>query len=141
MYATTYGGAAAARARFVDDALSTATPAQLLTRLYDRLVLDLLRGEQALRAGERAAANAQLQHAQDIVAELLSSLDTSAWEGGPGLASLYAYLLTELVAANVAGDAERVAACRGHVEPLRDAWHEAARLAVPTSAVAVGQVL
>lgn len=140
MYATTYG-ATAARARFVDDALSTATPAQLLTRLYDRLVLDLLRAEQALRAGERGPANTQLQHAQDIVAELLSSLDTSAWEGGPGLASLYSYLLTELVGANVEGDADRVAACRGHVEPLRDAWHEAARLAASTTAVAVGQVL
>ncbi|GAB4062357.1 hypothetical protein GCM10028777_01860 [Angustibacter speluncae] len=140
MYATTYG-ANAARARFVDDALSTATPAQLLTRLYDRLVLDLLRAEQALRAGERGPANTQLQHAQAIVAELLSSLDTSAWEGGPGLASLYSYLLTELVGANVEGDADRVAACRGHVEPLRDAWHEAARLAASTTAVAVGQVL
>ncbi len=64
--------------------------------LYDRLVLDLARGRQAQLDGDREAANEQLGHAQDIVAELLSSLDVDAWEGGPGLASLYRWLLREL---------------------------------------------
>jgi flagellar protein FliS len=142
VYAPTYG-TAAARARFVDDSLATASPALLLTRLYDRLVLDLVRAEQAQRAGDRAAAGTQLLHAQDVVAELLASLDVSAWDGGPGLAALYSFLLTELVGANVDGDADRTASCRALVEPLRDAWHEAARTAAPTagSFAGVGQAL
>ncbi len=140
MYAPAY--TAAARARFVDDALTTASPAVLLTRLYDRLVLDLARAETAQRDGDRLAAGTQLLHAQDIVAELLSSLDTAAWAGGPGLAALYGFLLTELVSANVTCDPERTASCRALVEPLRDAWHEAARGAVTGgSVVGVGQAL
>ncbi len=140
MYAPTYG-TAAARARFADDALATASPAVLLTRLYDRLVLDLARAEQALRTGDRATANSQLQHAQDVVAELLSSLDVTVWDGGPGLAALYGFLLTEMVDANITADADRTAACRTLVEPLRDAWHEASRSAAGSLGAVVGQAI
>jgi flagellar protein FliS len=94
--------------------------------LYDRLVLDLNRGEQAQRAGDRGTATSSLGHAQEIVAELLSSLDQSAWDGGPRLAAIYTWLLKELIGAIVTGDAERTAACRACAEPLRDAWAEAA---------------
>jgi flagellar secretion chaperone FliS len=116
----------ALRARYLADSIATASPARLLVMLYDRLVLDLERGEQALLARDRAAASQQLLHAQDIVLELRTSLQVDAWAGAPGLASLYTFLLTELVRANVAGDAARVAACRGLVEPLADAWRAAA---------------
>src|SRR3954468_18727539 len=121
---------AALRERYIGDTVTTASPGKLLVMLYDRLVLDLDRGEQAIIAGDRQGAPRQLLHAQDIGAELYATLDVDAWSGGPGLASLYVYLLTELVQANVRGDAERVAACRGSVEPLRDAWREAASAAV-----------
>ena len=116
----------AVRTRYLDDTVATASPAKLLTMLYDRLVLDLSRAEAAQRAGERAAAGGHLLHAQDIVSELVSSLDVDAWDGARRLMSVYTYLLAELVAANVAGEADRTAACRELVEPLRDAWHEAA---------------
>jgi|SRR5690606_26047872 len=117
---------AAVRSRYVDDAVTTASPARLLTMLYDRLVLDLTRAEQEQRAGDKAAAGTHLMHAQDIVGELASTLDVDAWDGAQQLMSVYTYLLTELVGANVAGDPDRTAACRELVEPLRDAWHQAA---------------
>lgn len=112
--------------RFRAEAVATAPPASLLTMLYDRLVLDLDRGAAALDAGRRDEANAQLTHAQAIVHELRSSLDVGTWSGANGLASLYGFLLTELVGANIARSPERVRACRDLVAPLRDAWHEAA---------------
>jgi flagellar protein FliS len=118
--------AAALRARYLGDNVSTASPQQLLVMLYDRLALDLERAQTALTAGDRAQVNDQLQHAQEIVIELRSSLDVSAWDGGPRLASLYTWLLSELMAANIKGDARRVTDCRRVVEPLRDAWREAA---------------
>ena len=114
------------RRRYVSDSVSTASPAQLLTMLYDRLVLDLQRAEAAQRAGSRAAAHDALVHAQDILMELRNTLDPGAWEGGPALAALYGYLHGELVRANVGGDVERIATCRSLVEPLRDAWRTAA---------------
>jgi len=118
--------AAALRARYVGDSVATASPQQLLVMLYDRLALDLERAADALTAGDRRVAGEQLRHAQDIVFELRSSLKVEAWEGGPRLASLYAWLLTELTTANVKGDRNRVQACRQVVEPLRDAWRQAA---------------
>ena len=118
--------AAALRARYVGDSVATASPQQLLVMLYDRLALDLERASQALAAGDRLRAGEQLRHAQDIVFELRSSLKVEAWEGGPRLASLYAWLLTELTTANVKGDRNRVEACLRVVEPLRDAWRQAA---------------
>jgi flagellar protein FliS len=117
---------ASLRARYLGDTVTTASPQQLLVMLYDRLALDLDRAQVALTAGDREAAGQQLNHAQEIVMELRSCLDVDAWAGGPRLASLYSWLLTELVQANVKADRNRVASCLLVVEPLRDAWRQAA---------------
>lgn len=118
------------RNRYVNDSIATASPSKLLTMLYDRLVLDMLRAEEALQQGSRGRANECLIHAQAIVLELRTTLKVDAWEGGPALASIYMFIHGELIAANMAGDAGRVAVVRALVEPLREAWHEAAVLAV-----------
>lgn len=118
--------AAALRARYVSDAVSTASPGRLLVMLYDRLVLDLAQAEQAQRVGDRETAGRLLQHAQDIVIELRSTLDVAAWGGAPQLAELYGFLLSELIGANVQVDPERTARARALVEPLQEAWRTAA---------------
>jgi flagellar protein FliS len=117
---------AAVRARYVTNSISTASPQQLLVMLYDRLALDLERAEDALVAQDREAAHHQLVHAQQIVLELRASLKVELWDGGPRLAALYAWLVGELIQANLKGDVRRVRDCRKVVEPLRDAWREAA---------------
>jgi flagellar secretion chaperone FliS len=118
------------RDRYLQDSINTASPGKLLLMLYDRLVLDLMQAEEALRGNNREMAHDKLTHAQEIVLELRTSLDVEAWSGGPGMAALYGYLLTELIGANIARDADRVTSCRTLVEPLRDAWREAAAMAV-----------
>ena len=113
--------------RYLGDSLSTASPAALLVMLYDRLVLDLQRAEQAQQVGDREVAHTNLMHAQEIVVELQNSLDVDAWDVGQNLMALYTWLLKELAAANLAGDASRTAVCRTEtVEPLADAWRQAA---------------
>jgi flagellar protein FliS len=117
---------ASLRARYMGDTVATASPQQLLVMLYDRLALDLERAEQALVDGNRETAHEQLMHAQEIVLELSASLNVDVWDGGPRLAALYAWLIGELIQANLKGDVRRVRDCRKVVEPLRDAWREAA---------------
>lgn len=127
------------RSRYVTDSVQTMSPARLLVALYDRLVLDLERAEAAIEARDVSGAHQAFLHAQDIVTELLTTLNTDGWAPGAGLASLYRFLLDELVAANVAKDAQRCAVCRGLIEPLRDAWREAAGVvgpAMPTAGTA-----
>ncbi len=117
---------ARAATRYGDDAVSTASPQRLLVLLYDRLSLDLNRARQAQLDGLREVAHDNLGHAQDIVAELLASLDVPAWDGAADLSRIYTWLLTEMTKANVRMDPARTAACIEVVEPLREAWTAAA---------------
>lgn len=131
------------RSEYLAQSVLNATPATLVTMLYDRLVLDIARAEQAAAAGDRPACHAAALHAQDVVSELLVSLDVNTWPDGQNLVTLYSHLSTELVTANVQLDVARLAGCRALVEPLRDAWHAAAQelsaeQAAPIRPAAVG---
>ena len=121
------GRASAARARYVTDAVETVSPARLVTMLYDALVRDLVLAEEQLQgARDLRVVNDRLVHGQAIVLELRAGLDPTKWAGGPGLMQLYMFMIDELVKANVEKSADRVRAVRDLVEPLRQAWHEAA---------------
>ena len=117
---------ASLRARYLGASVSTASPQQLLVMLYDRLALDLERAEEGLTNADPETARENLVHAQEIILELRASLNVDVWEGGPRLAALYSWLVGELIQANLKGDVRRVRDCRSVVEPLRDAWREAA---------------
>jgi flagellar protein FliS len=117
----------AARQRYLRDKVETLSAPRLVTMLYDALVTDLERGEAAIVEANHFEANRNLVKAQAILIELRSSLKPELWAAGPRLAALYEYLIREVVQANVTKDARRIATCRRLVEPLRDAWHVAAR--------------
>lgn len=114
------------RAAYVGQMVNTANPSRLLVMLYDRLVLDLQRASEAQRAGDHPAASRQLIHAQEIVLELNSSLRLDVWDGANQLASIYGFLHTELVRANVERNVEITESCLGIITPLADAWRQAA---------------
>jgi flagellar protein FliS len=120
------------RGRYLAETVATASPARLLVMLYDRLLLDLHRALAAVRASDRAASGELLAHAQDIVTELRSSLDLTVWGGARGLADIYSFVGRELIAANLRQDAGRIEGCVVLLEPLRDAWREAAQQCVAT---------
>lgn len=114
------------RSTYLADSVATAGPARLLTMLYDRLLLDLDRAGTALHDGHRQIGAQHLVHAQAIVAELMSSLDVGAWDGGPRLLSIYTYLHGMLSEAAATGDSAKAQECRDLVAPLAEAWHGAA---------------
>jgi flagellar protein FliS len=119
-----------ARARYLADAVATATPARRIVLLYDRLWLDIQRAQAATDAAagvesRDSTARDQLQHAQQIVAELLGSLDLQAWSGATELASLYSYLLRELIAEVLEPRPGRLAAATKIVSDLRSSWQQA----------------
>ena len=133
----------AARARYLADAVTTATPARRIVLLYDRLWLDIQRAQAAQEApdpagralwdGAEAAVRDHLQHAQQIVAELLGSLDQGAWAGAADLAALYGYLLRELIAEAGAPRPGRLVLIGTIVSDLRATWQQAAeQLAAPS---------
>ena len=116
------------RSRYLSERVLTATPAQRVVMLYDRLCLDLVR---ATDTADPAGRGEHLDHALQIVAELAGSLDAGA--GGPAenLSALYGYLIGELVAVR-GGRAGRLAGARSIMESLREAWATAVSTAVAT---------
>jgi flagellar protein FliS len=127
-----------AQARYASDAAATVTPARLLTMLYDRLVQDLSVAEAAMRARDTQAIGKRIGRAQEILLELHATLDLRVWPEGEPLARLYLWIVGELSQARLRHDPQRVADCRELVEPLRDAWHEAANRQLGENAVVAG---
>jgi len=123
---TMYANPQQQRNRYAADAVMSATPARLLTMLYDRLLLDLSRAEAAHESSSWSVASTNLLHAQDIVTELTSSLKPELWDGGDRLLALYNYVSGALIEANVKRDTARIREAIELLEPLRQAWHEAA---------------
>lgn len=122
MYPTTL----AAQNAYVQSSVETASPARLLVMLVDRLLLDVQRALEAQRTGNAPEAHNQLVHAQEIVIHLRSTLRVEAWDGGPGLASLYDWLHTELIRANVTKDPALTEGCLTIVGDLAQTWKQAA---------------
>lgn len=121
------------RARYLRDRVLTATPAQRVVMLYDRLGLDLTLAEGA--TDDTYLFGTHVGHALQVVVELQTSLDVTA--GGPAanLAAIYGYLVSELIEIR-GGAAERLTAVREIVTTLREAWAQAAaQVATDTSAV------
>ncbi|NLT56662.1 MAG: flagellar export chaperone FliS [Actinomycetales bacterium] len=131
----------AATQRYASDATETVSPARLVTMLYDRLITDLAVAEEAMRRGDIEATGFRVGHAQEILLELRGTLDTTMWPEGEGLASLYVWMVGELMQARLRNQPQRIADCRDLVEPLREAWHTAQQsLAGVDSPVVGGRV-
>lgn len=114
------------RNRYAREAVTTASPAKLVTMLYDRLMKDLSDAEQGLGRRDIQLTHSALTHAQEILWELDATLDISVWKEGAQLKRLYAWSIEELVNANLEKDAKRVVDVRDVLEPIRDAWHQVA---------------
>ena len=127
------------RAAYVSSSVDTMSPGRMITALYERLTVDLIRSEQALHDGDAPTAHECLLHAQAIVTELHDTLDVQTWPAARSLKDSYVFLLFELVAANVEKDAARVASCKTLVVPLRDAWNEAAGIVTSPGASAISR--
>ena len=107
----------------------TATPGQLIALLYDAMLRNLSRAETGIEARNLEVAHDQLLHAQDIVLELMASLDVDA-AGDVGalarqMAPLYEYMYRRLIDASIHKDAEAVREVRRLILPVRDAWSNA----------------
>ncbi|WP_101526285.1 flagellar export chaperone FliS [Nocardioides houyundeii] len=115
-----------ARDAYLGASINTASPQRLLVMLCERLVLDVQRAQAAQESGDHQVAHTQLLHAQDIVAELRSSLDLDAWSGAAALGSLYDWLYNQLVLANMRRDVTLTQHCLVLAQQLCQTWTEAA---------------
>lgn len=107
----------------------TASPGQLIIMLYDALLRSLGRAEQAIARCDIEAAHASLLRSQDVILELIASLDMDA-AGDAGvmarkMAPLYEYIYRRTLDASLQKDVTPVREVVGLIMPLRAAWQSA----------------
>lgn len=116
------------RNRYAREAVTTASPAKLVTMLYDRLLKDLHDAEDGISTRDIQKTHNSLTHAQDIIREFHSTLDTSVWAEGENLLRIYEWSLEMLMAANMEKNQQRVVDVISVMEPLAQTWHEVAAM-------------
>ncbi|MBX6395056.1 MAG: flagellar export chaperone FliS [Alicyclobacillaceae bacterium] len=117
--------ASQAYAAYRATAVQTAGPDRLLLMLYDGLIQFLQGAREALIAKRWEDAHRHLVRSQDIVRELMVTLNRD-YDISKSLMALYDYYHRRLVEANVKKQVEPVDEVLGHVRELREAWAQAA---------------
>jgi len=105
--------------------VETASQADLLLMLYNGLIKFCRQGEKDIVAGDLEAAHRSIIRAQDILIELMSTVDVKAGEIGKALYALYDYMHRQLVTANVHKDAGPLQQVADMVDDLKQTWEEA----------------
>jgi flagellar secretion chaperone FliS len=111
-----------------ENAVLSATPAQLVVMLYDGTRRFLRQATTAMRAGEVERAHNTLRRAEMIIVHLDSVLDQ---EQGDQLAerlhSIYQFCLTHLNRGRMSQDAGKLEEVGNLLGELRQSWSEIAR--------------
>lgn len=113
----------AALAKYRAVQVTTCSPGQLLVMLYDGLFRFLGEAQQAIANKDRGVACERISRSHAIIEQLLIGLNP---EAAPDLCAnlepLYLFCMRELIAANIAQDADKIADVMRVLAPLREAW-------------------
>lgn len=116
MYAT-----ANLKERYREDYVATASPLDLIIFLYDGCIKQIKLALIHQENGSVEKTGASLMRAQDIVTELIASLDLSV-KLSEELMLLYEYILFELMQMNMKKDLGNAAAVLEMMTSLKEAW-------------------
>jgi len=114
--------------KYMTQQVMTASPAMLVSMLYDKAITSLKEAIVAVEAGEieaRWKANAK---ATEIITHMWSTLDVEkGGEIAQNLDSLFSFMLSRLPEIDFRNDAAPAREVIALLEPLRDSWRELAR--------------
>ncbi len=113
---------------YKDTEIQTAGQGKLIVMLYDGAIRFLNIAMANMTPRKYDVVNANIIRAQDIVTELMLSLNME--QGGEiaqNLFNIYAYMKKRLLEGNVQKDSEVLKEVVGLLEQLRDAWDQASR--------------
>ncbi|CAK7023498.1 flagellar export chaperone FliS [Tissierella sp.] len=109
--------------QYKQNAVLTATPEELTLMLYDGAIKFMNIGKYSIENKDMEKAHSSLLRAQDIILELNYSLDMN-YDVSKGLRTLYDFVLTKLVDANVNKDSKAIEEALTVVNNMRDTWKE-----------------
>jgi flagellar secretion chaperone FliS len=117
--------------QYLQRAVQTATPGQLVVMLYDGFQRFTAQARAAFEAGDVGEGGLKLSRAQAIITELRCTLDMSHEPIATNLASIYEWITQELMASRMERDVERLTRATAQMSELRSSWAQVASTARP----------
>ena len=106
----------------------TSSPTELVVMLFDGALRFVRQAAAALKEQDYAGAHLYLGRAQQIVAELMASLDFKQGELSRNLFKLYEYIHFRLTEADIGRSGEPLDEVETMLLSLRESWAEVSRL-------------
>ncbi|MGB4008470.1 MAG: flagellar export chaperone FliS [Bacillota bacterium] len=126
--------------RYMEVQVQTAPPENLVLMLYDGAIRFATQAKTDFAEGNREAAHNNLTRAQDIMGELMGSLNMEIGEVAENLFSLYEYMQHRLIEANIRQSVECIDEVLKMLGELRQTWADAIRQYRGQSAVSADSV-
>ncbi|MGE7763760.1 flagellar export chaperone FliS [Peribacillus sp. NPDC096540] len=108
---------------YQQNSVNTASPGELTLMLYNGCLKFIMLGKKAIKAGNIEAKNTNIIKAQNIVHELMVTLDMDV-EVSKEMMSLYDFMNRRLVEANMKNDVAALEEVEGLVTDFRNTWKE-----------------
>ena len=108
---------------YIRQKIMTASPVELIVMLFEGLKKDMFQAQRAIRKNDMENAKLKIMHAQDIVAELASSLDLNV-EMSADLLDIYEFVIIELESVFNNKDADKLDALMEIAGTFKDTWNE-----------------
>ncbi|MCA0170587.1 flagellar export chaperone FliS [Bacillus sp. RAR_GA_16] len=109
---------------YQNNAVATSSPQELTLMLYNGCIKFIRLSNIAMEKGDMEAKNTNIIKAQNILYELRSSLNMEM-ELSQTMDSLYEYMISQLVTANIQNDASILKEVENLAEEFRNTWKQA----------------
>jgi flagellar protein FliS len=109
--------------RYKTQEVTTASPMGLIVMLYNGCIKQLKLAQVAIDNRSYEDVNTHLGKGQNIISELVSSLDLQ-YPVSKDLLALYDFMLNEIVQANVSKDRDKLDPVIRMLSSLRDTWSQ-----------------
>lgn len=104
--------------------METMSPARLILLLFQKLDEELQRAKELILSGDMEGKGKAIIKSQDIVMELLNSLNLKTGQIAENLQALYLYIFRELNNVNFYKDTDKLNVILKIVDELKTAWEE-----------------
>jgi len=102
----------------------TADPAKLIMLMYNKIDEELNKAKELIKIGKIEQKGNSIVKSQDIIMELLNSLDLDIGPIAKNLQALYLFLFKELNLINFKNDLEKLDKVIEIINSLKSAWEE-----------------
>ena len=108
---------------YQQNSVNTASPGELTLMLYNGCLKFIMLGKKAIEAGNIEAKNTNIIKAQNIIRELMVTLNMDA-DVSKDMMSLYDFMNRRLIEANLKNDVSALEEVEGLVTEFRNTWKE-----------------